>query len=150
LSALCEVANAQQRYYQVPRTGSGAPWVIRDDLPPMPDNNDDPVIVKSRELINEGASDQKYLAFGSTFNYISDAYGSGSIIASFILPFQRKATPNINLLFENYFPVFHCLNQSGGPIWIGAASCYPNRPGYEGFARIWNTGHFTLNNSASH
>jgi hypothetical protein len=89
-------------------TDHGAPWVIRNDLGQLPVNNDDPALVPYKELINEsnGGNDQKYFPLGQTAIYVNDANGAGSIIVNIILPFHRKASTNINLIFETPAPIF--------------------------------------------
>jgi hypothetical protein len=94
--------------------------VPRDDLPPMPNDNSDPTLMPYRELFNEGINGgrSKYFPLGQTVNYKNDAFGAGSIGVTIILPFSRKATDKINVIFESAAPVFHCLN-AGAPVWIG-------------------------------
>jgi hypothetical protein len=148
LLALLASPATTQTYYQAPFTDQGAPWVIRNDLGKLPANNDDPALVPYKELINEsdGKNDQKYFPLGQTANYVNDAYGAGSIIVSIILPFQRKASTNINLIFETPAPMFHCLN-NGAPVWIGNPMFpYTVHPGFENYARAWNTDHLTRTN----
>jgi hypothetical protein len=155
---------AQTTYWQAPFTGTGAPCVPRTDLGTLPSNNDDPVLVATRELINEGRpdNDQAYLDISNvmTQNYqcIPDSAHRagraeeprcGSTQVSFTLPFRRKASANINLIFETTEMRFHGY-ANGAPLWIGTsdsgAAYAPYPVGYPNFCRAWNTNHLTRHN----
>src|SRR6266567_1597245 len=91
LIALTSFAAQAQTYFQAPFadnsgcvpsgcTPTSGSWVARSDLGTLPSNNDDPELVKTRELINEAdGNDQKYFPLGLTVNYVNDAYGTGSL-----------------------------------------------------------------------
>jgi hypothetical protein len=144
-----------QTYYEAPLTGDGAGWVVRTDLGKLPANNDDASLVPYKELINEGRpdNDQAYLGLAMAQNYIcltDHAYGTrcGSTQASLILPFSRKATANVKLIFETPAPLLHVLI-NGAPLWVGTPPGGPEYmpyPDYPTFARVWNTNHLTRHN----
>jgi len=139
----------ERTYYQAPFTANGAPWVIRKDLGILPDDNDDPSLLRYVQLINEAAPgiDQKYLGLGQAFDYIDDAHGKGARILSLVLPFTRKASAKLGLIFERPDPIFHALTLMGSPIWIGHPNLpYNVYPGWENFARAWDTNHHSRDN----
>jgi hypothetical protein len=158
------VSVAQATYWQAPFTGTGAPCVPRTDLGTLPSNNDDPVLVATRELINEGRpdNDQAYLDISNvmTQDYKCIPEGAhqagrageprcGATQVSFTLPFKRKASANINLIFETTEMRFHGYVH-GAPMWIGTSDsgeAYAPYPvGYPNFCRAWNTNHLTRHN----
>jgi hypothetical protein len=154
LVALCFFSGpvAAQTYYEAPAP-FGGPWIVRNDLGTLPDNNDDLAVVPHKELINEtfDGSDQKYLGIARAFGGACTTYNgqSGCTQASLILWFQRKATANVKLIFETAAPIFHLLNPGGGPIWVGISpqgACYTPYPPYANYARVWGTNHTTKNN----
>jgi len=153
-------ANAQT-YYQAPYTGTGAPCVARTDLSGLPLNNDDPGLISTKELINEarpGATgdstrDQSYLQVSNVEPLDHRCIGSqcGATQLSFTLPFRRKISYNISLIFETQAIRFHGYLR-GAAWWVGTPDTWPALPDYEvypdfsQFCRVWNTGHSTQHN----
>jgi hypothetical protein len=125
-------------------------------LGPLPEINDDPAVIPFAELINEDCAltDKKYLGMGRASTFVDSGDGrKGCALCSLILPFSRKASNRLKLIFERTDPLFHCLSMAGSPIWIGdpppphvTPPPYAVSPLYEGSARVWNTGHKSRNN----
>jgi hypothetical protein len=140
-------------YYQA-ALGLGLPWIVRNDLGTMPDNNDDPILVKTRELFSSG-SEQKF--FDNDFHAYTfvdlGTQGKGCVQAFVVIPFKPKISTNLRLIFERPDPLFHLLDIEGGPIWIGVPT--PTSPPYNTYppygpnaARVCDSGHNTLENKS--